>query len=124
VGGTRWQYARSPDPGGHQTHRVVIFAATALSIVVSSPARLAMAVGEAGGIGAVQRPEQWAIADGQVFSDARCSTSSWARWSDSGSLAMPAHLGTNLGTKRGEITQNRCDVAQRARHPKGVDLCF
>jgi len=54
---------------------VVIFAATALSIVVSSPARLAMALGEAGGIGAAQRPEQWAIADRQVFSDARCSTS-------------------------------------------------
>ena len=28
------------DPGGQQTHRVVIFAASALSIVVSSPARI------------------------------------------------------------------------------------
>ena len=59
----RWQCAHSPDPGGHQTHRVVIFAATALSIVVSSPLHLPMALGEAGGIGAALRPEQWAIAD-------------------------------------------------------------
>jgi hypothetical protein len=43
---------------------------------------------------------------------------------DSGSLAMPAHLRTNLGTKHGETTQNRCDVVERARHPKGVDLRF
>lgn len=43
-----------------------------------------------------------------------------------GTLAFwhASHLGKNLGTKRGETTQNRCDAARRAGYPNGVDLRF
>ena len=58
-----------------------------------------MALGEAGGIGAAQRPEQWAIADRQVFSDARCSTSSLGALVGLWLLGNAGPFGNKFGNK-------------------------